>query len=170
MNHVDDRPLPALVKKEAAKTAGRSSRPQSSSKAPKLMISSKAPADPPRVSERKHRRRSVSRLRNRHKAPSSFEDFTISSKISGSSGRLTTPAAFDTRSRSQSRSRFRSRSRENRHRSHRKSAHRSRRPSPGLTSPTPSHGSRRHRDSHSRRETPPLPVPAPKLKLTAHAN
>ena len=34
----------------------------------------------------------------------------------------------------------RSPSRENRHRSHRKSAHKSRRPSPGLTSPTPSHG------------------------------
>jgi hypothetical protein len=160
MKHVDDRPLPALVKKEAAKTADRSSRPQSSSKPPKLTIPSKAPADPPRVSESKHRRRSGSRHRNRHKAPSSFEDFVISSKISGSSGRLTTPAASDARSRSRSRSR----SRENRHRSHRKSAHRSRRPSPGLTSPTPSHGSRRHRDSHSRRETPPLPVPAPKPK------
>jgi hypothetical protein len=160
MRHVDDRPLPALVKKEAAKAADRSSRPQSSSKPPKLTIPSKAPADPPRVSERKHRRRSGSRHRNRHKSPSSFEDFAISSKISGSSGRLTTPAASDARSRSRSRSR----SRENRHRSHRKSAHRSRRPSPGLTSPTPSHGSRRHRDSHSRRESPPLPVPAPKPK------
>ena len=156
--HVDDRPLPALVKKEAAKTADRSSRPQSSSKPPKLTIPSKAPADPPRVSESKHRRRSHSRHRNRHKAPASLEDLAISSQISVSSGRLTTPAASDARSRSRSRSR----SRENRHRSHRKSAHRSRRPSPGLTSPTPSHGSRRHRDSHSRRETPPLPVPAPK--------
>lgn len=160
MKHVDDRPLPALVKKEAAKTADRSSRPQSSSKPPKLTIPSKAPADPPRVSESKHRRRSDSRHRNRHKSPSSFENFAISSQISGSSGRLTTPAASDARSRSRSRSR----SRENRHRSHRKSAHRSRRPSPGLTSPTPSHGSRRRRHSHSRRETPPLPVPAPKPK------
>jgi hypothetical protein len=158
--HVDDRPLPALVKKEAAKTADRSSRPQSSSKPPKLTIPSKAPADPPRVSESKHRRRSHSRHRNRHKVPSSFENFAISSQISGSSGRLTTPAASDARSHSRSRSR----ESENRHRSHRKSAHRSRRPSPGLTSPTPSHGSRRHRDSHSRRETPPLPVPAPKPK------
>ncbi|KAF8497842.1 hypothetical protein F5888DRAFT_1695905 [Russula emetica] len=158
MKHVDDRPLPALVKKEAAKTADRSSRPQSSSKPPKLTIPSKAPADPPRVSEPKpkHRRRSDSRHRHRHKSQSSFEDFAVSSKISGSSGRLTTPAASDVRSRS--------RSRENRHRSHRKSAHKSRRPSPGLTSPTPSHGSRRRRDSHSRRETPPLPVPAPKPK------
>ena len=164
MKHVDDRPLPALVKKEAAKTADRSSRPQSSSKPTKLTIPSKAPADPPRVSESKHRRRSDSRHRKRHKSPSSFEDFAISSKISGSSGRLTTPAASDARSRSRSRSP--SRSRENRHRSHRKSAHRSRRPSPGLTSPTPSHGSRRRRDSHSRRETPPLPVPAPKPKPT----
>jgi hypothetical protein len=159
MKHVDDRPLPALVKKEAAKTADRSSRPQSSSKPPKLTIPSKAPADPPRVSESKHKhRRSDSRHRNRHRAPSSFDDFAVSSKLSGSSGRLTTPAASDARSRSRSRSR----SRENRHRSHRKAAHRSRRPSPGLTSPTPSHGSRRRRDSHSRRETPPLPVPAPK--------
>ena len=162
MKHVDDRPLPALVKKEAPKTADRSSRHQSSSKPPKLTIPSKAAADPPRVSESKHRRRSDSQHRKRHKSPSSFEDFAISSKISGSSGRLTTPAGSDARSRSRSRSR----SRENRHRSHRKSAHRSRRPSPGLTSPTPSHGSRRHRDSHSRsrRETPPLPVPAPKPK------
>ena len=49
--HVDNRPLPALVKKEAAKTVDRSSRPQSSSKPPKpkLTIPSKAPADPPRV-------------------------------------------------------------------------------------------------------------------------
>ncbi len=160
MKHVDDRPLPALVKKEAAKTADRSSRPQPSSKPPKLTIPSKAPADPPRVAETKHRRRSNSRHRHRHKAPSSFEDFAISSKISGSSGRLTTPAASDARS--PSRSRSRSRTRESRHRSHRKPAHRSRRASPGLTSPTPSHGSRRRRDSHSRRETPPLPVPPPR--------
>ena len=159
MKHVDDRPLPALVKKEAAKTADRSSRPQSSSKPQKLTIPSKAPVDPPRVSDSKHRRRSDSRHRKRHKSPSSFEDFAVSSKISGSSGRLTTPAASDARSRSRSRSR----TREHRHRSHHKSAHKSRRPSPGLTSPTPSHGSRRRRDSRSRRrETPPLPVPAPK--------
>lgn len=167
MKHVDDRPLPTLVKKEAARNADRnadrSSRPQSS-KPPKLTIPSKAPADPPRVAESKHRRRSHSRHRHRHRAPSSFDDFAVSSKISGSSGRLTTPAPSVGRSRSRSRSR----SREHRHSSkHRKSAHKSRRPSPGLTSPTPSHASRRHRDSRSRsrprRETPPLPVPAPKV-------
>jgi hypothetical protein len=160
MKHVDDRPLPTLVKKEAARNADRSSRPQSSSKPPKLTIPSKAPADPHRVAESKHRKRSDSRHRHRHKSPSSFEDFAVSSQLSVTSGRLTTPAA------SVGRSRSRSRSRDNRHSKHRKSAHKSksRRPSPGLTSPTPSHGSRRHRDSRSRprRETPPLPVPAPK--------
>ena len=160
MKHVDDRPLPALVKKEAARTADRSSHPQSSSKPPKLTIPPKAPADPPRLAESKHRRRSDSRHRRRHKSPvSSFEDFAVSSQLSGASGRLTTPAA------SVGRSRSRSRSRENHRSKHRKSAHKSRRPSPGLTSPTPSHGSRRHRDSRSRprRETPPLPVPAPRV-------
>ena len=159
MKHVDNRPLPTLVKKEAARNADRSSRPQSS-KPPKLTIPSKAPADPPRLAESKQRRRSNSRHRHRPKAPSSFEDFAVSSKISASSGGLTTPAASDGRSRS------RSRSREHRHSSkHRKSAHKSRRASPGLTSPTPSHASRRQRDSRSRsrRETPPLPVPAPKV-------
>ncbi|KAI0286466.1 hypothetical protein BC826DRAFT_82290 [Russula brevipes] len=174
MRHVDDRPLPALVKKEkeaakkeaakkdsakkeATRSGDRSSRPQSSSKPPKLSIPSKAAADPPRVAAGKqHRKRSESRHRHRRKAPSSFEDFAISSNLSGSSARLTTPGASVARSRS------RSRSRENRRSSHRKSGHKSRKVSPGLTSPTPSHASRRHRDSRARRDSPPLPVPAPK--------
>ena len=93
MTHVDDRPLLALVKKEAARTADLSSRSQSSSKPPKpkLTIPAKAPADPPRVAEAKHRQRSDSRHRRRHKAPSSFDfdDLAVSSNLSGSSGRLT---------------------------------------------------------------------------------
>ena len=142
MKHVDDRPLPALVKKEAARTADRSSRPPSSSKPPKpkLTIPAKAPVDPPRVAEAKHRQRSDSRHRRRHKAPSSFDDLAVSSNLSDSSGRLTTPAASVARSRS------RSRSREHRRSSHRKSGHKSRRHSPGLSSPTPSHGSRPRHD------------------------
>ncbi|KAH9995293.1 hypothetical protein BJV77DRAFT_1066374 [Russula vinacea] len=59
------------------------------------------PADPPRLAESKHRRRSDSRHRRRHKSPvSSFEDFAVSSQLSGASGRLTTPAASVGRSRS----------------------------------------------------------------------
>lgn len=162
MRHVDDRPLPALVKKEAAKkeaarSADRASRHQSSSKPSKLAIPSKAPADPPRVTDTKRHRRSSSRHRRRHKSPSSFEDFAVASNLSGDSGRLTTPAPSVAR-----RSRSRSRSREHR-RSQRRSGHKSRHHSPGLTSPTPSHGSRRRRDSRARRDTPPLPIPAPKL-------
>jgi len=194
MRHVDDRPLPALVKKEAArkeaaraaerdrssrphstsrpskpddrasrpqssskpsKPDDRTSRPQSSAKPSKLAIPSKAPADPARVADSKHRRRSSSRHRQRHKSPSSFEDFAVASNLSGDSGRLTTPAPSIARSRS------RSRSREHRRSGHRKSGHRSRRHSPGLTSPTPSHASRRRRDSRARREAAPLPVPSP---------
>ncbi|KAI9507082.1 hypothetical protein F5148DRAFT_162085 [Russula earlei] len=134
MRHVDDRPLPTLVKKEAAKreaakAAERSSRHQSTSKPskPKLTIPSKAPADPPRLAETKHRPRSRSRHRHRHhhrsKSRSSFEDFAISSNLSGS-GRLTTPGA------SVGPSRSRSRSREKRHGHHRKSGQKSRRHSP----------------------------------------
>lgn len=195
MRHVDDRPLPALVKKEAARAAererasrpqstskpskpdhrtsrpqssskpskpdDRASRPQSSAKPSKLAIPSKAAADPPRLVESKHQRRSSSRHRQRHKSPSSFDDFAVASNISGDSGRLTTPAPSVARSRS------RSRSREHHRSSHRKSGHRSRRHSPGLTSPTPSHASRRRRDSRSaRREAAPLPVPSPAPKLT----
>jgi len=179
MKHVDDRPLPALVKKEAAKRAAerdrasrpqssskpskpddKTSRPQSSAKPSKLAIPSKASADPPRLAETKHQRRSSSRRRQRHKSPCSFEDFAVASNMSGDSGRLTTPAASVARSRS------RSRSREHHRSSHRKSGHKSRRHSPGLTSPTPSHASRRRRDSRARREEAPLPVPSPAPKLT----
>ncbi|KAH9953025.1 hypothetical protein BC827DRAFT_1273894 [Russula dissimulans] len=158
MRHVDDRPLPTLAKREAAKNADRSSRPQSSKPA-KLAIPSKAPVDPPRPDETKHHRRSGSRHRHRHKSPSSFDDFAISSNLSGSSGRLTTPAPSLARSRSRSRERHHS---THRRHHHHKSGEKSGRQSPGLSSPTPSHASRRHRDSHRRRETPPLPVPAPK--------
>ncbi|KAH9975129.1 hypothetical protein BGW80DRAFT_131911 [Lactifluus volemus] len=61
--HVDDRPLPALMKKkkEAGKSADRSSLPQSSSKPSKILIPSKAPADPPRLTESKRHRRPDSR-------------------------------------------------------------------------------------------------------------
>jgi hypothetical protein len=163
MKHVDDRPLPALVKKEAAnkgapRSADRAARPPSSSNPSKLAIPSKAPADPPRVTDAKRHRRSSSRHRRRHKSPGSFEDFAVASNLSGESGRLTTPAPSVAR-----RSRSRSRSREHRRSSQRRSGHKSRRHSPGLTSPTPSHGSRRRRDSRTRRDTPPLPIPAPKL-------
>ncbi|KAI9449287.1 hypothetical protein BJY52DRAFT_1308167 [Lactarius psammicola] len=175
MRHVDDRPLPTLAKKDAAKSADRSSKPQSSSKPPKLSIPSKAPPqsssskpnklsvpskappDPPRVTESKHRRRSDSRHRRRRDASPSLDDFAVSSNLSASSGGLTTPGASVVRSRSPSPPR----DREPRHSSHRKSGHKPRRPSSGLTSPTPSHASGRRRDSRSRHDTPPLPVPAP---------
>jgi hypothetical protein len=159
--HVDDRPLPALVKKkkEAGKSADRSSLPQSSSKPSKIMISSKAPADPPRLTESKHHRRPDSRPRRHREASPPLEDVAVSSNLSGSSGRLTTPGASVVLSREQSPSRG------NRHSSH----HKSRPHSPGLTSPTPSQASGRHRDSRQRRDTPPLPIPppsAPVLKPT----
>jgi hypothetical protein len=171
----DDRPLPTLVKKDATKSADRSSKlqsssklpklaipskapPQSSSKPPKLSIPSKAPPDPPRVTESKHRRRSHSRQRRRRDASPSLDDFAISSNLSASSGGLTTPGASVVRSRSPSPP---PRDREHRHHSsHRKSGHKPTRPSSGLTSPTPSHSGRR-RESRSRHDTPPLPVPAP---------
>ena len=173
MKHVDDRPLPTLVKKDATKHADRSSKPQSSSKPPKLAIPSKAPPqsssskppklsipskappDPPRLTESKHRRRSHSRHRRRRDASPSLDDFAISSNLSASSGGLTTPCASDVRSRSPSPPR----DREHRHSSRRKSGHKPHRPSSGLTSPTPSQSGRR-RDSRSRHDTPPLPVPA----------
>ncbi|KAH9058165.1 hypothetical protein EDB87DRAFT_956070 [Lactarius vividus] len=175
MTHVDDRPLPTLAKKDATKTADRSSKLQSSSKPPKLStpskaqpqsssskppklsIPSKAAPDPPRVTESKHRRRSDSRHRRRRDASPSLDDFAVSSNLSASSGGLTTPAASVVRSRSPSPRR----NREHRHSSHRKSEHKPRRPSSGLTSPTPSHASGRRRDSRSRHDTPPLPIPAP---------
>ena len=164
MRHVDDRPLPALVKKEVKKeaakkeagaSADRSSHPQSSSKPSKLVIPSKAVADPPRVTGSKHRHRSDSRPHPRREASPTLENVAVSSNLSGSSGRLTTPAA------SLAPSRSRSPSRDKRHSSHRKSGHKSRRHSPGLTSPTPSQASGRHRDSRSRHNTPPLPIPPP---------
>ncbi|KAH9162830.1 hypothetical protein EDB89DRAFT_2079351 [Lactarius sanguifluus] len=175
MTHVDDRPLPTLAKKVATKTADRSSKPQSSSKPPKLSTPSKAPPqpssskppklsipskaapDPPRVTESKHRRRSDSRHRRRRDASPSLDDFAVSSNLSASSGGLTTPAPSVVRSRSPSPRR----DREHRYSSLRKSGHKPRRPSSGLTSPTPSHASGRRRDSRSRHDTPPLPVPAP---------
>ncbi|KAH9033002.1 hypothetical protein EDB85DRAFT_1890441 [Lactarius pseudohatsudake] len=180
MTHVDDRPLPTLAKKGATKTADRSSKPQSSSKPPKLPTLSKAPPqpssskppklsipskavpDPPRVTESKHRRRSHSRHRRRRDASPSLDDFAVSSNLSASSGGLTTPAPSVVRSRSPSPRR----DREHRHTSYRKSGHKPRRPSPGLTSPTPSHASGRRRDSRSRHDTPPLPVPVPAPKPT----
>ena len=102
---------------------------------------SKAPANPPRLAETKHQRLSSSRRRPRHMSPLSFEGSTVASNMSGDSGRLTTPAPSVARSRS------RSRSREHHHSRHRKSGHGSRRHSPGLTSPTPSHASGRRQDS-----------------------
>ncbi|KAF8258443.1 hypothetical protein EI94DRAFT_1754663 [Lactarius quietus] len=179
MTNVDDRPLPTLAKKaakkDATKSADRSPKPSreqsssrppklsiptkaqpqsSSSKPPKLSIPTKALADPPRVTESKHRRRSHSRHRHRRDPSPSLDDFAISSSLS--SGGLTTPAASDVRSRSPSPPR----DREHRHSSHRKSGHKPRRPSSGLTSPTPSQSGRRHH-SRSQHNTPPLPVPAP---------
>lgn len=161
MTHVDDRPLPTLAKKDAIKSADRSPKPQpSSSKPPKLSIPSKAPPDPPRVTESKskHRRRSHSRQRRHRDASPTLDDFAVSSNLSASSGGLTTPGASVVQSRAPSPPR----DRENRQSSHRKSGHKPRRPSSGLTSPTPSQASGRRRGSRSRHDTPPLPVPAPK--------
>ncbi|KAH8985365.1 hypothetical protein EDB92DRAFT_1365134 [Lactarius akahatsu] len=170
-----EREYDTLAKKDATKTADRSSKPQSSSKPPKLSTPSKAPPqpssskppklsipskaapDPPRVTESKHRRRSDSRHRRRRDASPSLDDFAVSSNLSASSGGLTTPAPSVVRSRSPSPRR----DREHRHNSYRKSRHKPRKPSSGLTSPTPSHASGRRRDSRSRHDTPPLPVPAP---------
>ncbi len=112
--HIDDRPLPALVKKETSrpqpsskpsKPDDKTSRPQSSAKPSKLPIPPKASADPPRLAETKHQHRSSSRRRQRHKSRCSFDDFAVASSMSGDSGRLTTPAPSVARSRSRSRPR-----------------------------------------------------------------
>ncbi|KAH9960382.1 hypothetical protein BGW80DRAFT_1464305 [Lactifluus volemus] len=84
-----------------------------------------------------------------------LEDVAVSSYLSGSSGRLTTPGASIMLSPEQSP--FRG----NCHSSHHKSRRRDKScpHSPGLTSPTPSQASGRHRNSRQRRDTPPLPTP-----------